>query len=422
MPSSDSRLQRSFLAKFPVELLLCLVFFVLAILSRNHLLDSEYAAFFFPLFALSFFLNGCAPRWLYFASFFLWIPAVFLCPEPPTLFVVLCNVLGVVLLTLGSRRMRGPEYGDHVYHIFSFVTVPCFATIVIFLLVGVIYTTVKWLFDLDGIDPDKLSLIWSYFWPFFLFMVLPVIFVWLYENIGTEEESNLSGLAKAFTILVMVYTVILYLYALRILISWDLPKGGVAYLVLSHLFCGLLCVLYGHRIESPFFQRFLKWFPVISVGPLALLWVGTLRRITDYGLTEERVLLLTLVILVTLFLVMLLFKKTRDFQCMVAILGLVVVFLAFVPWTTPKAISVRNQKHRLEKALPLVLQNKDALRTFDYSSIAADPKSVKACQTVNSALTYLRDSMPEEVFAQQYDSLDWFYFNEDFLLRVKLDK
>ena len=43
--------------------------------------------------------------------------------------------------------------------------------------------------------------------------------------------------------LVGLYLLILYVYGLQILFTWELPKGGLTYLILSFSIAGMLAVL-----------------------------------------------------------------------------------------------------------------------------------------------------------------------------------
>lgn len=94
------------------------------------------------------------------------------------------------------------------------------------------------------------------------------------------------------------YLLVLYAYTAKILVEWQLPDGWVSKLVTA-LMAG--CI----GIETAFypswkkgekrFNRFItQWLPLVILPMLLLMTVGIFRRINDYGITLNRLYLLTL--------------------------------------------------------------------------------------------------------------------------------
>lgn len=115
----------------------------------------------------------------------------------------------------------------------------------------------------------------------------------------------LTGLVRyLFLPLVLGYLVVLYVYGAKILLAMELPKGGVCLLVIV-LMIGCLSIeflLYPLQrkaeIEggkSHIFERWLvRWLPIIILPLLVLMSVAIGRRISDYGITVDRLYVLTL--------------------------------------------------------------------------------------------------------------------------------
>lgn len=95
-----------------------------------------------------------------------------------------------------------------------------------------------------------------------------------------------------------VYTLILYSYMLKIVVTWELPDGWVSWLV-TVLGAGGLAVallLYPHRMRGG--NRIVdflgRWTGVIIAPLLVLMTVGIARRVSDYGWTPNRAYILLL--------------------------------------------------------------------------------------------------------------------------------
>ena len=196
----------------------------------------------------------------------------------------------------------------------------------------------------------------------------------------------------------IVYTAILYAYIIRILVRWELPDGGVAYMVTAFIGVALLCCMCQPLLEKRIFDWFYKALPALAVLPLALLWIGAVRRIGQYGLTEARFYLILLAALMTLFTAMLAGSRTRSFQRMAIILAAAGALFTYIPGIRAKDFGIRSQQKRLEAVLPQVIENGRFPEDPDYRAIFADDNSLEAWRTAESSWRYLKDNMGKERF------------------------
>lgn len=94
------------------------------------------------------------------------------------------------------------------------------------------------------------------------------------------------------------YLTVLYVYAARILIRWELPTGWVSWLVVALMTVCLAIEfgLYPTRLKEGkrFDNRVARWMPVLILPLLLLMTVGIARRFNDYGITLNRLYLATL--------------------------------------------------------------------------------------------------------------------------------
>ncbi|MGM9738074.1 MAG: DUF4153 domain-containing protein [Candidatus Cryptobacteroides sp.] len=100
-----------------------------------------------------------------------------------------------------------------------------------------------------------------------------------------------------FIPLVCAYLLTLYVYAGKIVVEAELPRGWVSVLVSISMGCMLLLVFFLYpvrfRKESSRFDRsVLKYLPAVFLPLLVLMTVGIARRLSDYGVTILRLYLL----------------------------------------------------------------------------------------------------------------------------------
>ena len=100
-----------------------------------------------------------------------------------------------------------------------------------------------------------------------------------------------------FSPLMAGYLLVLYVYAARIFISWELPGLGI-WLVVA-LMAGCIAIefgLYPVRIQEkkPINEWIARWLPALVLPMLVLVTIGIIRRFNDYGVTINRLYLITL--------------------------------------------------------------------------------------------------------------------------------
>ena len=187
--------------------------------------------------------------------------------------------------------------------------------ITLFLGTGAIASAVKELF-IDKLDPVSFwRTFYSYAARFFHFLYHVIVLVLLPLAIlsrlhrilqsfrdGTEESAGTAGrnwmLQAATWIilpLVFVYALILNVYGLVRLLTWNWPEGQVAWMVLSYVLCSMPLWLFfqphEHRLP-PLGHLFLRYWWISLIVPLAMLFIAAAMRIEAYGLTPKRGLLL----------------------------------------------------------------------------------------------------------------------------------
>jgi hypothetical protein len=165
---------------------------------------------------------------------------------------------------------------------------------------SIIHETLNMLFSLDL--PSKWR---DYIWTVSLGLVAPVSFLAfaprsVTDPITAREEGDFTMRAIAALVkfvlvpLLLVYTAILYAYAIKIVLAWELPKGTLGAMVVGYLLVGAATLLVGYpsrEAGGPLVRLFWRYWVWLAALPVVLLFIAMSRRIADYGLTEERYLM-----------------------------------------------------------------------------------------------------------------------------------
>lgn len=154
--------------------------------------------------------------------------------------------------------------------------------------------------------------------------------------------------------LVVVYMIILYAYMAKIIIQWDLPKGWVGYPVIGVSLAGMLALLLVHPIrnnpESKWVVPYAKLFYWAFYPLIVLISVAIVTRISDYGVTENRYLVVVATAWLLGIALYFSFRRTTDIRIIPISLCIVSALAAFGPWGAT-AFARRSQLHRLQEML-----------------------------------------------------------------------
>lgn len=336
--------------RFPVETALGVVFYIIALcflLSAKE--DEDILLLYLPLQALTFWL-GRVNRIAYVASFFLFVPllAIDLRPFLWSSGFFFMYVLAGLLLLVGNRKMDNRHFVAHAAHVTSRMFAAMAVTGILTLAVVAVIASFLYIFEIK----DNRN-VYAYVLEFIWIVLAPLICFALIRQDGDEaRESNATTKVILNYILspaVIVYTAILYVYFLKIAVTWELPKGGVAWLVMGFITAALTGCMSQTLLGRRYYDWFYGRFTLIAVPPLILYWVGLIHRICQYSFTENRVYMVVAGVLMTCFVLMLLRERTRRYQLMVVCLGAAIIIFTYIPGITAKSIGQYCQKHRLEK-------------------------------------------------------------------------
>jgi len=258
-----------------------------------------------------------------------------------------------------------------------------------------ILETLNTLFSLD------LPFRWhEYIWTVCLGLIAPVSALAFaprsFSDTITEQDRNEFIMRAASTLvkfvlvpLLLVYTAILYAYAIKIALEWTLPKGTLGSMVVGYLMVGAATLLVGYPMRETggtlvrLFWRYWVWLTAL---PVILLFLAVYRRIADYGVTEDRYLM---VLIGVWALALAIIRVTRgenfDLRLVPGVLALLLLAASFGPGGA-NGFSVMSQRAELEKLLikrGLLIDGKLVARTDsnpDSSRLGTDASRVRGLE------------------------------------------
>lgn len=426
--------------EFPVETAMGFAFFIIAVwhiesrrwVGGNAVSDvnEDILFLFVPLIVLTYWLNRLykrqtAQKWknvcilAYVLSGLLFFPLMALDLKSfiETIAFGFTYVLAGILLVVGTRWMDNRGFAAHVLHVVTQLFIGCAISGLLNLTVFAIVASFIYIFGLD-VSSNIYVHIASFVW----FVLAPQICF----TLMTQDEDEVNEPVKPLRIIldfilspaVIVYTVILYLYFITIAVKWDLPKGNVAWLITGFIAVALIGRLMQYVLTKRHYDWFYNHLPWIAIPPLVLYWIGSVYRISVYSFTESRFYLIVAGVLMTLFIMMLIWKRTRKFQLMALIAAGAIVVFTYIPGISAKSIGLRCQMVRFHKlATELkVFDAKTGLlpKTVDFDAIHKDSLLCEQYRELCSVISYVREDMGKEAFFRQYGQWKYNEYHFDY--------
>jgi hypothetical protein len=216
------------------------------------------------------------------------------------------------------------------------------------------FLAVQSLFDLDTSEKT-----FAYLAIFFTTLFAPLFFIMSVPAQHSAEEPKRYAAPRIIGQYILlplniIYLLILYAYAIKIIITWQLPEGWVSWLVLAYLSVGLLVFFLQHNLYVTRTSRIArisgKGFLYSALPLVALLLVAVLRRVSDYGITENRYYLLLFAAWFTGIVLYLIISHGKSFRPVLFSLAAGALLSVAGPWSV-FSVSNCSQRSRLEKCL-----------------------------------------------------------------------
>jgi len=220
---------------------------------------------------------------------------------------------------------------------------------------------------------------------------LGIVNTWIYlsdfpKKIHQQTEIHFNKALEVFVKyilipLVILYIIILYAYALKILFQWELPKGWVSYLVTALAILGFVIQVIINpvqkKLKSWSINLFYPWFYILLLPLIVLLFTAIFRRISDYGITENRYFVMVIASWILGMTIYMLLSKKKSLILLPLSLFVLGILSSFGFWGA-SSVSKRSQINQFEKVYKTVLSN-DKIATL------------KENEQLESILNYLKE-------------------------------
>lgn len=251
---------------------------------------------------------------------------------------------------------KTPEFWQYNKSLFVHFIISALCSAVMFAGLAIALAAVDYLFGVEVDEIRYLQLLLIMAGAFNTVIFLAGIPKNLDDRIAVGDYPRVLKIFTQYILLplVVVYFVILISYEAKIITTWNWPKGLVSQLVLWYSVVGILSILllYPLRddVNNRWIGRFGRWYFLTSIPLVIMLLLAILRRISDYGFTENRYYVLGMAVALSIGVIYFIFSKKKDIRIIPLILGCLAVISAYGPWSA-FSVSMNSQKVRLEKIL-----------------------------------------------------------------------
>ena len=209
--------------------------------------------------------------------------------------------------------------------------------------------SLDWLF---GVNVDG----WFLYIPTFCMVLLAPLLAMSQIPEGAQKHirriAPFTGFIKGvsqylFIPLLLLYMATLYVYAAKILISWQLPVGWVCYLVSASML-GMVILIFitypvQHEQGKSFFKTLTRLLPLAMLPLLVLMSVAIGRRLSDYGITVSRLYVVVFNLWCYVVCIGLLLCRNRRIWWVPASFAVVLLLISVGPWSIPNVTERRLQ-------------------------------------------------------------------------------
>lgn len=248
---------------------------------------------------------------------------------------------------------RKNNYELYVIRLFTRFIVTYIYSIVLYLGLAAILGTINLLFNAQipgELFADIALIVAGIFAPIFFLADIP----------KRDEKITIRSFPKVLKVLleyiilplIAVYTIILYIYFAKIIITSDLPQNIIGNLVLwySIIMTIVLFFIYPLKDKDKWINSFIKIFPKAIIPLIGMMFWAIALRINAYGITEDRYFVIAAGIWVTLVMIYYSIKKNINNIWVTASLVIIMIISVTGPISS-YSISKWSQNNRFENLL-----------------------------------------------------------------------
>lgn len=232
---------------------------------------------------------------------------------------------------------------------------------------------------------------------------------------GDPMESYPKGL-KIFTQFVLIplsiiYLMILLAYEAKIVLQWSLPDGWVGWLVAGYAVFGIFSFLLIFPIrtqeENRWIHIFSKWFYLLLIPLIVLLFIAIWTRIRAYGITENRYFLVLLGVWLTGITIYFSLQKTN-----IRIIPISLFLLCMMATWGPQSAPTMSMHSQLSRIISFY----ESKNSYHDGKLKKLPDSVKTPKEIYNLPYYLLGRYNAGAFQNTFD------INIDSLFEIEIKK
>lgn len=257
---------------------------------------------------------------------------------------------------------------------------------------SVIFVTIWYLFNIEisgKLYGTAWVLSWCLVFPMYVLIQLEKQFVFDRSDCGFPR--GVDFIVKFLLApLMLTYMLILYAYFVKILLTWELPRGNLGWMTSVFGAIGLLTYLISHPLRDKskgVLKAFQRYFIPALIVPTFMLFLGGVVRILDYGFTQSRYWLLTLGVWLLAVILAKIIKKDKFHIKFILQSFSVLILLSLLPIVGANDVSIASQNARLTKVLTASGYDRNGLPRVADASFDHDAQS-----RISSIVDYLRKS------------------------------
>lgn len=343
--------------KYPVELGLFLYIFILFALARENVIGDASSGVLAPLFiAVAYAGNHLFSkkyRYLYYICWLPLIPLSFLdvwkaWSESSQFFITLAVLSPLAVLLCRRRKDNGKFIGDLLKYIYSGIISAFMAAVALAMFLAIFFSIV-YIFKIMEGDIIRNAVL-QYASMSACTLLFPALFFAVSDQVFASEIKGSRVIDIVINYIItpalLIYTVILYLYFIQILLLWELPEGGIAYLVFGFTILAIVIKALQLFVTQRRYDWYFTNFSLISFPAIAMFWTGTGRRIAEYGFTDMRVYLVICGIIMTGCILLFLNRRLGRYIYVCALTFILFAGTAYIPYFSADRIALRSQKNR----------------------------------------------------------------------------
>ncbi len=262
-----------------------------------------------------------------------------------------------------------------------------------------ILASIHYLFELDINSKIYFSLSILYF-----IFFAPLYFLSGMQKDSASAHSEYPHGIKFITNFILIpllatYSIILYVYIIKILISAELPKGVLAIMILSFGSFGILTHFFSYPLSkdgNKLTKLFSQYFYHSLLIPLGFLFIAVLKRVSDYGITEDRYLMILMGLWLLISCVYTILTKAKNLKFVTISLAAMFIAASVGPWGIV-GISQFSQVKRLESLL-----KKEGILVDGKIIKATNPISDESNQEISSIVEYISETHKIEAIKEWF--------------------